>query len=36
MELLGWKVVDAKAVKVGSTIIKVDKRYFRPAEVDTL
>ena len=27
---------DAKAVKVGSIIIRVDKRYFRPAEVETL
>ena len=27
---------DAKVVKVGSIIIRVDKRYFRPAEVETL
>ena len=27
---------DAKHVKVGSIIVRVDKRYFRPAEVETL
>ena len=27
---------DAKAVKIGSIIVRVDKRYFRPAEVETL
>ena len=28
--------VDAPAVKVGQTIVRVDPRYFRPAEVETL
>ncbi|MGZ0788051.1 GDP-mannose 4,6-dehydratase, partial [Pseudomonas saponiphila] len=27
---------DAAAVKVGDVIVKVDPRYFRPAEVETL
>jgi GDPmannose 4,6-dehydratase len=34
--VIGVEGDDAPAVKVGSVIVKVDPRYFRPAEVETL